>query len=215
LITLEGGRPWGPLLESSDGTFYGTAINWSDFYVPRWGGIFKMTSQGVISSLYLFEAPVTGSGPVDGVVQGQDGNFYGVTYQGGEQGLGTVFEITPRGELTTLISFNRTNGAYPLASLTVGSDGNFYGTTSQGGLHGAGTIYRIVMKASLSIRRQRNEVVITWPATGVEYIFQSSTDLTSGGLWTNFADPSSAGSNGGAITNKLSERAHFFRLKQR
>lgn len=39
------------------------------------------------------------------VIQGRDGNFYGMTSQGGAKTYGTVFKITPEGMLTTLYSF--------------------------------------------------------------------------------------------------------------
>ena len=52
--------------------------------------------------------------------------------------MGTVFKVTTNGTLTTLVSFNGTNGAYPHAGLTLGNDGNFYGTTSQGGSNPVG-----------------------------------------------------------------------------
>ena len=45
------------------------------------------------------------------------------------QWYGTVFKVTTNGTLTTLVSFNGTNGANPNAALTLGNDGNFYGTT--------------------------------------------------------------------------------------
>ena len=48
-------------------------------------------------------------------------------------GMGTVFKVTTNGTLTTLVSFNHTNGANPHAALTLGNDGNFYGTTAYGG----------------------------------------------------------------------------------
>jgi uncharacterized repeat protein (TIGR03803 family) len=39
------------------------------------------------------------------LVQGSDGNFYGTTTYGGAKGRGTVFQVTPAGVLTTLVSF--------------------------------------------------------------------------------------------------------------
>jgi uncharacterized repeat protein (TIGR03803 family) len=38
-------------------------------------------------------------------VQGSDGNFYGTSEYGGANGRGTVFQVTPTGMLTTLVSF--------------------------------------------------------------------------------------------------------------
>lgn len=81
------------------------------------------------------------------VVQGRDGNLYGVTASGGQPGAGTVFRLTPEGKLTTLVQFNaEVNGYNPEAGLTLGQDGNFYGTTSGGGRkkpEGFGMVFRV------------------------------------------------------------------------
>ena len=45
--------------------------------------------------------------------------------------MGPVFQVTTNGTLTTLVSFDVTNGQYPNAALTLGNDGNFYGTTAE------------------------------------------------------------------------------------
>jgi uncharacterized repeat protein (TIGR03803 family) len=90
------------------------------------------------------------------LVQGTDGNFYGTTQFGGTANLGTVFKITPAGDITTLYSFctqtGCLDGLYPYAALVEGVDGDFYGTTSQGGInngHG-GTVFKITSKGKLT-----------------------------------------------------------------
>jgi uncharacterized repeat protein (TIGR03803 family) len=101
-----------------------------------------------LTNIWLFTGGIDGASP-NGLVQGYDGNFYGTTRGGGTNGgYGTVFRISPAGNLTNLFSFNGTNGNSPLAALFLGSDGNFYGTTFQGGTSkncngGCGTTFRI------------------------------------------------------------------------
>jgi uncharacterized repeat protein (TIGR03803 family) len=85
--------------------------------------------------LYGFQVLVSfngtdGSFPFAGLVLGSDGNFYGTTYNGGASAFGTAFKMTPAGVLTTLVSFNNTNGSSPqYAALVQGTNGNLYGTT--------------------------------------------------------------------------------------
>ena len=100
------------------------------------------------------------------LVQAIDGNFYGTTAAGGTHickirgqqkiGCGTVFRITPKGELTTLYNFcsqggsDCTDGTEPLAGLVEGSDGSFYGTTSGGGANADGTVFKITAQGKLT-----------------------------------------------------------------
>ena len=77
-----------------------------------------------------------GASPEVGLTPGDDGFFYGTTYQGGSSGYGTVFAVTTNGALTSLVSFTNGNGAYPKSGLTCGADGAFYGTTFLGGSSG-------------------------------------------------------------------------------
>ncbi len=60
--------------------------------------------------LYSFNGS-DGSYPQATLTQGSDGNFYGTTYSGGAQSLGTVFKITSGGSLITLYSFSGSDGA--------------------------------------------------------------------------------------------------------
>lgn len=89
------------------------------------------------------------------LVQGQDGNFYGIATWGGvNQDSGTFFKVTPGGALTILHSFcgqpNCIDGAEPLAGVVLASDGNFYGTAFNGGTHSAGTVFRITATGVLT-----------------------------------------------------------------
>lgn len=85
------------------------------------------------------------------VAQGRDGNLYSTAENGGTNGVGAVFNITPSGTLNVLYNFDGTHGSQPLGGLTLGTDGNFYGTTSSGGANGYGVIFRVTPSGSLSV----------------------------------------------------------------
>lgn len=97
------------------------------------------------SVLYSFAGGTAdGTGPTGSLIQGIDGNFYGVTQLGGANNLGTVFSITPAGVETLLYSFaGGTDGNGPLDRLVQASDGNFYGITNTGGTSNLGTVFKI------------------------------------------------------------------------
>src|SRR5262249_29249133 len=117
------------------------------------GTIFSVTPEGKLTTLYSFCAEsncTDGEAPLlNSLVQGSNGNFYGTTPTGGAHGFGTVFEITPKGKLTTLHSFDGNDGQVPYAGLVRGSNGHFYGTTYSGGAYSVGTIFEITPKGKL------------------------------------------------------------------
>jgi uncharacterized repeat protein (TIGR03803 family) len=124
----DGSNPTGPLVEYSDGNFYGLT---SGGGVYGNGTFYKVTPSGGFTTLYNFTGIADGGTPVGSLFVGSDGNFYGVTEQGGFAGWGTVFQLTPTGALTTLYSFNYLNyDGQPYNGLVQASDGNFYGLTS-------------------------------------------------------------------------------------
>src|SRR3954447_2476507 len=84
-------------------------------------------------TLYNFQKG-TGT-PNATLIQAADGNLYGTTLQGGDDGEGSVFRVSPGGTITTIVSFEDTN-AFPAGSLVEGPDGNLYGVTSDGGTNG-------------------------------------------------------------------------------
>jgi len=59
----------------------------------------------------------------------------------GGNSYGTIFEITLEGTLTTLHSFDSTDGADPYGGLLEATNGKLYGTTAYYGADGDGTIF--------------------------------------------------------------------------
>jgi uncharacterized repeat protein (TIGR03803 family) len=97
-----------------------------------------------------------GAYPNSTLVQDTDGNFYGVTGNGGTNpaNAGTVFKITPSGTLTTFYTFcslhDCFDGAAPSAALLQSTDGNLYGTTYYGGARQEGTVFKITPTGKLT-----------------------------------------------------------------
>jgi uncharacterized protein (TIGR03437 family) len=134
------------LIQGSDGNFYGTTFdagNISSAFPKGAGTVFKVTSEGELTTLYTFGAASSDGANPNGLIQGTDGNFYGTTEFGGPANLGTVFKITPEGALTILHAFAGNDGSAPLAPVTQATDGNFYGTTNGGGGNRGGTVFRM------------------------------------------------------------------------
>ena len=168
MICTDGSIPMAGLVQGTDGNFYGTTSQGGAHSCGNsgygCGTVFKITPNGTLTTLHSFAGyPTDGDGPYAQVVQGSDGNFYGTaTYGGanacygrGTNGCGTIFQITPSGALTTLHSFDGTDGEFPEAGLIQATDGNFYGTTYDGGVkdgceYGCGTIFTITPSGTLT-----------------------------------------------------------------
>ncbi len=136
------------IMQGSDGNLYVTSFEGGIHYN---GTIVKLSPSGKLLSYYQFPGPPGGTFPVGRVVEAPDGNYYGVTLEGGypngNYGWGTIFRMTPQGKVTRIYAFcsNGTtcpDGYYP-GSLVLGSDGNLYGTTEFGGANFLGTLFRI------------------------------------------------------------------------
>jgi uncharacterized repeat protein (TIGR03803 family) len=182
-----GANPRCSLVQGADGDFYGTTANGSANGTG--GTVFKVTTNGTLTSLYSF----TSGHPRAGLVRATDGNFYGVaTVSDG----GTIFQITPSGRLTTLVLFNDTNsytdGYAPRGPLVQGADGNFYGSTSQGGAAGDGTIFRLsvpLQPVFQSVVQTNGMFAFAWSTVATNtYQLQYCTDPTQTN-WSNLNGP--------------------------
>jgi uncharacterized repeat protein (TIGR03803 family) len=115
--------PTGGLIIDAAGHLYGSAQGG----VNNLGAIFDVTPAGVVSVLHSFNG-ADGSYPTVNPIRDHTGNLYGTTSQGGASAgcsCGTVFKLTPAGNLTVLHSFTGGYG-YPSA-LTLDGAGNLYG----------------------------------------------------------------------------------------
>jgi uncharacterized repeat protein (TIGR03803 family) len=140
----DGANPTAGLVQATSGDFYGTTYSGG---ASGNGTVFRITPGGKLTTLYSFcylSGCADGAAPSAGLIQGTDGDLYGTTSEGGIGGYGTIFKIIlSGGKLTTLHTFEGTDGSTPRAGLVQAANGDFYGTTFAGGRHGEGTIFKI------------------------------------------------------------------------
>ncbi|MGH9497535.1 MAG: choice-of-anchor tandem repeat GloVer-containing protein [Terriglobales bacterium] len=151
----DGEAPFAPLIQAANGAFYGTTTRGGSSRSD--GTVFKISSAGVFTTLHTFNV-TDGSNPFAGLLEADNGNFYGATAHGGDAscnppgGCGTIFKITASGTLTTLHRFELSDGAIP-SRVIQASDGSFYGTTQIGGSptcpSGCGTVFKITSSGHL------------------------------------------------------------------
>jgi len=187
--SANGAHPFAALTLGPDGNFYGstgyggnTNLNNSSGY----GTVFQVTTNGTLTTLYSFIGGSDGGLPESALTLGRDGNFYGTTYSGGSSNLGTVFQMTTNGVLTTLVNFNSTNGANPLGDLTLGPDGNFYGTTYSGGSSNLGTVFQMTPNGVLTTLANFNWADGAYPfaalTLGPDWNFYGTTAVGGSGV---------------------------------
>jgi len=111
-------------------------------------GAVSVTVSGLAYSvLYNFTGGTDGGAPSNGMTQGPDGAFYGVT------GLGigsTIFRFTPGTGVTTLHTLVDADGGLSSSRLLVGADGALYGTSSRSSTV-SGSVWRITTQGAFSV----------------------------------------------------------------
>jgi uncharacterized repeat protein (TIGR03803 family) len=171
-----GYQPYAPLLQASDGTFYGTTSLGGNPNGPceecdriPGGTVFQMDASGNVTYLFNFDlGGGNGDTPFAGLVQTSPTTFYGTTSNLGglETGLsawaGTVFLLDRSADwfgLYTLHQFSASSGfpdgAVPAGALIKASDGYIYGTALLGGglgsPYGQGVVFRLDAASQLAV----------------------------------------------------------------
>jgi uncharacterized repeat protein (TIGR03803 family) len=114
------------------------------------GTIFELRPQfkgaWAFKTIYAFAGEPDGSFPYGGLTIDLSDNIFGTTYYGGDNGVGSVFQVShARGGWTDLILYSfksAMDGNSPISNIVLDTAGNIYGTTSEGGL-GSGTIFQL------------------------------------------------------------------------
>jgi uncharacterized repeat protein (TIGR03803 family) len=133
-----GMTPWGcPLLKNN--VLYGLTTSGGS------GGTGVIYSYDIATSVYsvLYNfTSVTGDDPRNSLIEAANGLFYGLTYSGGANNMGTIFSFNPANNAFTLLhSFSGANGSSPAGALMQATNGKLYGVTSMGGTNNAGVLF--------------------------------------------------------------------------
>ena len=145
----DGGEPYGNLVVGPDGALYGTAVAYG---ANNYGTLYRLVPSDSgngysFDLLYAFAGGKDGSTPRDGMILGNDGNFYGTT-AGFDNSQGTVFRLSNNNGTfteTPLYAFSGAGftGNGPWATVSQDSSGKLYGTTLGVGRSSNGEVFQL------------------------------------------------------------------------
>ena len=129
----------------AQGNIYGTA---SLGGANGLGAVYELThsaSGWTETILHDFQGESDGANPVGGVVIDKAGNIFGTTFDGGINGGGTIYQLSPSSSGWTFTTIYSLIGGYsgPYNKLTLDGKGNIYGFTNSAGLNGLGSIFKL------------------------------------------------------------------------
>jgi uncharacterized repeat protein (TIGR03803 family) len=138
----DGANPYGRLFAATGGDLWGVTFAGGTFNA---GTVFKITRFGAYS---IVHHATNGGEPFAGVVEGNDGRFYGTTR------YGTIYRVSQSGIYERLRQLDpATEGATLHSQLTRGSNGNdLYGTAREGGRHGHGTVFKLTTTQATAVQ---------------------------------------------------------------
>ena len=165
----DGSTPLASLIQASDGNLYGTTYNGGTNTTGCNGGcgtIFKITPTGTLTTVYNFcsqSGCVDGYYPESGLVQATNGNFYGTTFYGGQNGsAGAVFSLS-----LGLAPFVKTLPASATAGATVMILGDSLTGTTRVSFNGIPAPFTVVsdteIQATVPIGATSGDVTVATP----------------------------------------------------
>ena len=117
--------------------------------------MFRVTLAGVVTTLSSLAGQEIESPNVLGpLVEGDDGNFYGVSPRKPDTSGGlanpVIQQISPDGVIKTFASLGYSSRFADSPALLLDTDGNFYGTTFDGGGKALGSVFRVTPSGTLT-----------------------------------------------------------------
>jgi hypothetical protein len=145
------------LIADSSGSLYGTTAGRGN---EDGGTVFKLSpgqDGWTMTTIHRFSGGDDGAYPVGGLTIDRAGAIYGSTSGGGNDGMGTVFKLTPTEhgwEEAVIHTFRQSGnagcygGCLPMAGLTLAANGTLFGTTGGGGEFGGGVVFSLTLSDS-------------------------------------------------------------------
>ena len=136
-----GAGPSGSLIEASNGKLYGMTSNGGE---NDYGVLFEYDPATDIYTKKLdFDGSASGGHPLGSLIEAGNGKLYGMTYRGGVNNYGVLFEYDLSTDIyTKKLDFDgSTTGSYPRGSLIEAGNGKFYGMTNLGGANNNGVLF--------------------------------------------------------------------------
>ncbi len=147
LTAVNGSQPYGSLFLASNNKMYGL------------GNLGGTNSLGVlfeydyVNNIYTKRVDLSsanGSNPFGSLVEATNGKLYGLTRNGGTNGLGVLFEyVISSNTYSKVIDFTAASGSLPKGSLIQATNGKLYGLTSAGGTNSVGTLFEFDPSTSI------------------------------------------------------------------
>jgi uncharacterized repeat protein (TIGR03803 family) len=184
------------LVADAAGNLYGTAYGNYRSCPNSCGEVFELSPGANGGFQYrVLHTFTKGAGdgifPQGALVQDAQGNIYGTTLDGGADGYGTVYELSPTPigpwNETILYSFkDGFDGAYPNSGVILDTAGNLYGVTEGGGSGGTpdpvnvGTVFELSLVNGVWVENILHAFV--WNTADGNYPWGIAFDA-SGNLW--------------------------------
>ena len=139
----DGSHPSGSIVVDSSGDVFGATSSGS---YAGYGAVFEVVhGSGTITDIGTLKHSNISS-LIGGVVTNGQGELFGVSWYGGTNGYGAVYEVAQNASsstsLTLLASFDSTTGVMP-NGVAIDSSGNLYGTAYAQGANYSGTVWKL------------------------------------------------------------------------